>query len=364
MGVRSWRSAAVACAAVLAAAVLAGCGGGSAGGGTAPSAPAPAEDGYPVTVQNCGRTLTFDRAPSRMLLGYHPVAEIAVGLGLADRAVGRTGYAGGLSKAPVLPEQQADFDRIPVVSDNNYPPPKEQLLTLRPDFILGYGIFDVGGDAAGAPGLATMDELTAAGIPIYMATCPDGIDDPGGGYGQDTLAATYQTILDVGRIFGVSERAEQRVAEMKAQIEAVRARTGTEGSPKVLLYSRGTGPIEVVGGRSLITEIVEAAGGTNVFADGKIFFEASKEAVAARPADVFLIFSEYGSAAEAGEFLFRTFPSMPASSARRTAATEYTFTSPGWRVAQTVEDIARQLHPAAFDTPSQTGQYTDPAGAR
>jgi iron complex transport system substrate-binding protein len=39
---------------------------------------------------------------------------------------------------------------------------------------------------------------------------------------------------------------------------------------------------------------------------------------------------------------------MQASTDRRYAVTDYTFTAPGWRNAQTVEDLARQLHPDAF----------------
>ncbi|MGH3927503.1 MAG: hypothetical protein ACRDTJ_00445 [Pseudonocardiaceae bacterium] len=39
---------------------------------------------------------------------------------------------------------------------------------------------------------------------------------------------------------------------------------------------------------------------------------------------------------------------MKASQDRRFAVTDYVFTSPGWRVAQTVEDLARHLHPEAL----------------
>lgn len=154
---------------------------------------------------------------------------------------------------------------------------------------------------------------------------------------------------------------------MKGQIAAVGADVSGETWPKVLVYSRGTGPIEVVGGRSLITEIVSAAGGRNVFADAPQFPSISLEKVAARPADAFLIFNDYfvldsKRASDAARFLFTTFPNMPASKDRRFAVTSYTYTSPGWRIAQTIEDVARQLHPGVFDTPSQTHQRTDVSG--
>jgi len=110
-----------------------------------------------------------------------------------------------------------------------------------------------------------------------------------------------------------------------------------------------------------------AAGATNVFADEqKSFFMTSRESVAERPANAFLVYPDYGKAtrkldaADEARYLFKTFPDMPASRQRRIVVTAYTYTSPGWRIAQTVEDEARQLHPDAFDTPSQTQQHTDP----
>lgn len=100
---RGFRPAA-ACVAVLVAVVLAACGD-DAGAPAAGADGVPSAAGYPVTIENCGRTLTFDTPPSRAVLPYHPIAEIVVGLGLADRAIGRYGYQGAFPAAPLLPDQ-------------------------------------------------------------------------------------------------------------------------------------------------------------------------------------------------------------------------------------------------------------------
>jgi len=124
---------------------------------------------------------------------------------------------------------------------------------------------------------------------------------------------------------------------------------------KVIAYGGGTGPVSLAGGSTIISQIIDASGGENVFADRDPFFEASLEAVAAKDADAFLIFADYEEATDKldatkeSEFLFTTFPGMQASRDRRVAVTDYVYTSPGWRVAQTVEDIARQLHPEVFE---------------
>ncbi|MGH3872186.1 MAG: ABC transporter substrate-binding protein [Pseudonocardiaceae bacterium] len=325
----------------------------SAGGGasTSPGSAASA-DGFPVTIQNCGRTLTFDKPPSRAVLPYHPMAEIFVGLGLADKAVGRVGWGGGLKEAPILPEQAADFAGIPVVSDNFFPPPKEQMLTLRPDFLLAYADFDYGGKHQGAEGLATLDELNAAGVQVYTVVCTD----DAGYYTNKDLQAAYRTMLDLGKIFGVSDRAERRVAEMKAQIAGVAQKVRGQPVAKVLAYYTGEGPLSLNGGgATLLGQILQAAGGENVFAETKKYtFEASLEAVAAKQVDVFLVFADSKEATgtldgtKEEQFLFATFPNMQASKDRRAIVTDYAFTTPGWRTAQTVEDFARQLHPDAF----------------
>jgi len=339
--------------------VLAACGGDGTGASTGPTGSTSAStgsgarnDGFPVTVQNCGRTLTFDKPPSRAVLPYHPMAEIFVGLGLADRAIGRVGFSGGIKEAPILPEQAADFARIPVVSDSFFPPPKEQMLALRPDFLFAYGDFDYGGEHQGAEGLATLDELGTAGIQVYTVVCPDETGD----FTNENLDATYRTILDLGKTFGVSDRAQRRVTEMKAQIADVAQKVRGQPVAKVIAYYSGQGPLSLNGGRAtLITQIIEAAGGENVFADtNKYTFDASLETVASKQVDAFLIFASSDEPTDApdgtkeAQFLFSAFPNMQASKDRRAIVTDYTYTAPGWRTAQTVEDFARQLHPDAF----------------
>jgi len=316
---------------------------------------------YPVKIQNCGRTLTFDRAPRRAVLPYHPVAELFVGLGLADRAVGRYGYQGAFPAAPLLPEQATDFKRIPVVSKSYFPPPKEELLALRSDFLLAYNEYEFGGKNAGADGLATAEQLGAAGVPFYTVVCPGGKSNE---YGQETLAVTYRTILDIGRIFGVSERAVQRVAQMKQQIRDVATKVADEPVPDVIVYTGGKGPVDLAG-EGIISEIIDLAGGRNVFSEEDNYFQASLEKVADKKADAFVIFPDLEEptkkldATKEARFLLKTFPNTQASKDRRVAVTTYEFTSPGWRNAQTVEDLARQLHPDAFDESSGTHQYTD-----
>jgi iron complex transport system substrate-binding protein len=61
------------------------------------------------------------------------------------------------------------------------------------------------------------------------------------------VADTYRTILDLGKIFGVSDRAQQRVAQMKRQIAAVRAKVSGKAPVKVLAFYPGKFPLSATG---------------------------------------------------------------------------------------------------------------------
>ena len=43
---------------------------------------------YPVTIENCGRTLTIESSPQRVLASWQNTGEILLALGLEDRLVG------------------------------------------------------------------------------------------------------------------------------------------------------------------------------------------------------------------------------------------------------------------------------------
>ncbi|NUR87727.1 MAG: hypothetical protein HOY71_26890, partial [Nonomuraea sp.] len=83
--------------------------------GQTPAAERPAataaasQAGFPVTVENCGRELTFDKPPSKVVTGYHPSLETLLALGLGDRIAGRTFFG----ESAFLPGQKEQYDRIP-----------------------------------------------------------------------------------------------------------------------------------------------------------------------------------------------------------------------------------------------------------
>ncbi|HEX2297024.1 MAG TPA: ABC transporter substrate-binding protein [Pseudonocardiaceae bacterium] len=317
--------------------LAAGCGGEQRDPGVASSGTPARPAGYPVQIQNCGRTLTFEEPPQRVVTGYQPVLEVMAGLGLADKVIGRTTYAGSL-----LPDQKADIERIPIVSSSNSLPPREELLALTPDLVYSTGYSDF----EAASGQATVDDLAAVGTQAYLGggACSAAEADAA------TLEDTYADILNMGRIFGVTERAQQAVDRMKATVAQARAAVAAEPPVPVAFYSSGTGPLRLAGA-GLNTDIIKLAGGRNVFADQEVYFEADRESVLGAGPDTMII-SDYrpgASAAEKAAFLSQTFPELAARWQKPWPVIDAVYTHPGWRHADAIALLARQLHPNAFD---------------
>lgn len=348
IGNQAWRRQLACAAATVAAGVtLAACGDDQAEKAPARSdAPAKAANTtkYPVTIENCGRKLTFDKAPSRAYVGYHPIAELFISLGLADRAVGRAIFE---KNPPILPEQAAAMNSIPVVSETSLPPPREKLLALRPDFLIAYADFDYDG----TEGRATLKQLNAAALDVYTVDCAKG------GLGPDSsIETTYGALRDLGKIFGVSQRAEKVVKQMEDQVAAVQQKIAGKPPVKVLFYISGTGPISVYGGASTDGRIIRLGGAESVipsFAGGPL----SLEKAAKLPIEAFVITApqppregmKLPDATKEKQFLTKTFPNQQAIKDRRFAITQALYTAYGPRQSQTVEDIARQLYPDAFE---------------
>src|SRR5699024_4595494 len=82
--------------------------------------------GYPVTVENCGKTVTVESKPERAVTMNQGATEVALALGVEDQMVG-TAYMDD-----EVPERWSEaYNSLEVLSDEY--PDKETLLTAKPD---------------------------------------------------------------------------------------------------------------------------------------------------------------------------------------------------------------------------------------
>ncbi|MEU8206642.1 ABC transporter substrate-binding protein [Streptosporangium sp. NPDC049046] len=300
--------------------------------------------GFPVTVENCGRELTFDKPPAKVVTGYHPSLETLFALGLGDQVAGRTNF----SESPFLPGQQEQYAKIPEISGTIMLPQKEVMLSQGADFVLDNAM--AGFDAAG--GYATVEELDAAGSPVYILggwCSPEEVL-------EFTIDDTYADLRNLGAIFGVPDRADALIAELQGRLADVTKRVADRSPVKVLATDGGKGPVNAYGGSGITHQMITAAGGTNVLADVKgDYTEVSAEKVSAAQPEAVLI-SDYStlrgedmpsSPAKAAE-AFAIAKNSPAAKEQRYLALPVAAQHPGYRNILAIADIARFLHPDAF----------------
>ena len=325
---RRWRAA---LAAALAAVAAGACGGGGQPGGALPP-PGPAA----VEVSNCGRTERYDRPPERVVAMTQPAIELVLALGLGDRLVGIA-----YQDNPVPPQYAAALARVPKLATRF--PSQEVLLGAAPDLVIG-GLAPISFNPQEG---RSREDLGARGIHTYALQCP----------GQRaTFQLLYERIREVGRIFGpaAAGRAERLAGELRASVEATRKAVAGAPRVKVFVYEGGESAPATYGGLSTATEVIETAGGENVFADAKTTFgEVSWEEVAARNPDAIIII-DYQTADRTAEQKRQLLASLPAI-AQVTAVKQGRYlTVPfgravfGVGVAETSRELAEFLHPERF----------------
>ncbi|MFJ8094938.1 ABC transporter substrate-binding protein [Streptomyces griseofuscus] len=336
-------------AAALAAALClltAGCGSPSADKATDTKAAASAS-GYPVTLDNCGVKETFAKAPSRVVvMNGASVAEVStlLALGLGDRIVANEqGY--GMSE---VPGRAAAIKKLPtggVKLNDAYDIPREAMLGLRPDLVLSttsYG-FDQ------KNGFATRGQLKDVGANTYVS--PRGCRQDTSGM---TIADSYRLLRDMGKVFGVSDRAEKLIAASEKNIAAVTAKVKGEKKPKVMVLfsnmSMGGNDFSSVVAKGIYNDILARAGGSNAFenASRTSFADLSKEKVAATDVDALVVigYNDPNPAAYARKLL-EEFPQWPASkNDTYVTLSDSMYLGPSNDVA--VRKIAGMLHPNDF----------------
>jgi iron complex transport system substrate-binding protein len=299
---------------------------------TALFAPATFASEFPVTVQSCDREVTFDAAPVRAVSNDVNLTEMMLTLGLNDNMAGYT----GVSDWKTLDEQlRAGIGQLRELSPNY--PTKEVLLGADADFYFAgwnYGM-RVGGEV-------TPDTLGEFGIAVYELTesCIHIMDKA-----KASIDDMYNDLLNLGRIFGVEEKAvalvdgyRQDLADFSAGLPA------TDGEVKVFVYDSGEARPFTAGRYAMPTALIEAAGGVNIMDDvDSSWVEIGWEPVIERNPDVIVIV-DYGSvtAEEKADFMRDNpaFKDIPAVQNDRFVVLPYVEATPGPRNIAAIKTLA------------------------
>lgn len=293
---------------------------------------------FPVTVKSCNRDVTFAAPPQRAVSNDVNLTEMILALGLTDHMVGYT----GVSEWKTLDETlRQGVDQLPELSPNY--PTKEVLLGADADFYFAgwnYGM-RVGGEV-------TPESLGAFDIAVYELTesCIHIMEKP-----KASMDDMYADLLNLGRIFGVEERAQALVAGYQQDLEAFAATLPpAETAPKVFVYDSGEDKPFTAGRYAIPTALIEAAGGTNIMDDVETsWVEVGWEPVIERNPDVVVIVN-YGDVTAEQKIAFMkdnpAFKDIPAIRNDRFVVLEYVEATPGPRNIEAIKRLAAAFFPS------------------
>jgi iron complex transport system substrate-binding protein len=257
--------------------------------------------------------------PKRIVSVIPAVTEMLFALGAGSEVV-------GVGTFDAYPPEVASRPRVGALVDPDF----ERILTLRPDLVVAYGTQ-----------AEFIGRLTRAGIPVFR-------------YEHAGLADITTTIRALGDRIGRQAAAARLTEGITSGIEAIRARVAGRPRPlTALLFDRESGSLRTMfasGGVGFMHDMLEVAGGRNVFADiRRQNLQVSAELLLSRAPEVIVeiqtteVWTPERIARE--QLVWRTLPSLPAvRSGRVHVLGDQLLTVPGPRSVDAIRLLVRTLH--------------------
>jgi iron complex transport system substrate-binding protein len=256
--------------------------------------------------------------PTRIVSLVPATTEILFAIGTGDRVAGVGSYDRFPPEVEALPKVGGLID-----------PDTERILALRPDLVITY-----------ATQTELQQQLDRAGVAFFS-------------YRHRALPDVIETVRMLGARVGAKEPAEALASRMERELAEVR--DSVEGRPRpsvLLVFGRDPGSLRNVhasGGYGFLADILEIAGGDNVFAsiDRESVQVSTERLLSLRPDVIIeLVYDAAGAGSPARlPEDWRALPSIPAVRAGRVHVLRGDeFVVPGPRVVVAARRIAETLH--------------------
>lgn len=290
----------------------------------------------PVTVTDCGREVTVEGTPERVVSMHPSITELLVQLGVGDRVVAQAQDALG-EPSPELADEVGAIESI----STDTPPSREVLLAQSPDLVLSGTEYEFSTDQ----GFAGYDQLAAADIPAYVATAGCAERRSAG-----TVEDTFTDLAFLGEVFGVQDRAAGLEQQARDDLAEVAGIVGDDDPvPSAQVYVEA-GKLYAIGG-AVEVDVLRLGGGENLFAGDDRFAdffaaEVNPEVVLAQDPQA-LVFSvnDEDHERETRAYLERTLAETDAVRDGRLVAVDNTFVQPGTLAAiEGARVVAEGLH--------------------
>tara|TARA_B100001123_G_scaffold448500_1_gene609920 strand:+ start:3421 stop:4305 length:885 start_codon:yes stop_codon:yes gene_type:complete len=262
--------------------------------------------------------------PSQRIVSLVPaLTEILFSIGAGHQVI-------AVSSFDDYPKEVLSLPRVGALLD----PDTERILSLRPDLVVIYGSQD-----------ELKDQLHRAGIKTFN-------------YFHTNLADIRRVFLQLGSLTGHKAEAIAQASALESKLTSIRARVSGLPRPRTLLLighePRSLRNMDASGGLGFLHDLLDVAGGANIFADVKQeAVRVSTEMLLSRNPEVVidLHYQTTGSTTKpiTEQTIWKRLPSIPAvSTGRIYKLYEDYLVVPGPRMGEAAEILGRALHPKAF----------------
>jgi iron complex transport system substrate-binding protein len=259
-----------------------------------------------------GDTLRLNEPPRRIVSLNPATTELFFALGAGDKLVGRTHF----DLYPIEAQNVADLGSA-------IPPNIEAVMGVRPDLVTLYAS-NANRDAA--------TRLHAAGIQTLTIRF-------------DHISDFRRTVAILGRVVGDTAKARAVIDSVTGTLD--RVRTAMRSTPRhTAFWKAWDSPVIAIGGGSFLSELVDIAGGKNIYGDDpRPAFDVTIEDVVRRDPDVVFAGPESGARMNSA-------PAWKALRAVREGRVLIVDTMlvgrPGVRLGEAAVSLANLLHPGVL----------------
>jgi iron complex transport system substrate-binding protein len=273
---------------------------------------------FPVTVtDDNGDSATIKAMPKRIVSTAPASTETLFALGVGNLVVGVSS----------LDDYPAEVNDIPKVGD--FTANSEAVMAQSPDLVVGYS----GNEEALAP-------VKQAGTPVLF-------------FSPASLDGIYANIMTMGAVTGTAAKAEELIAGIKAEVQAVITKTAATGAkPKVFYAVDNT--LWTSGPGSFVDGLLTLVNATNVGsmqpegAGVQPYYQFTPEQLVAADPDIILLPNTAYTKVEefTGDPRFASLKAV--KEGKVFLVNDILITRPGARIGQGFEALAKAVHPEAF----------------
>ncbi|MCS4540872.1 MAG: cobalamin-binding protein [Euryarchaeota archaeon] len=275
---------------------------------------------FPLLVKDdLGRSVKISKQPERVISLAPSNTEILFALELGDKIIAVTKFCD-------YPLNATKKEKIGGFSDINM----EKVVALKPDLVL----------ATGGVQEQIVKELERLNITVIALDAKN-------------ITEILANIELVGKVTGQEKSAQELTTNMKQRIKKITGKTKdlTKAQKLKIYYEVWHDPLMTAGPETFIHNIIELAGGVNIFADAKIKYpRIDPETILARNPEI--IITSLGAMGGATAEQIKTRPGWNKIDAvknnRVYEIDENILRRPGPRIIDGLEAMAKIIHPELF----------------